>query len=181
MVRFESFSLTGRVDRLNGPSGMLGRRCGRLRYVRRGVARESLILTPGDLVSSRFESFRLAACVARCVPPSCLMPLPSIWRSRSPSCSLGLVFRHGAFVSGLLASMAYPIAFGAVNIDWQFRSPSILLRSSSTSLGSSDPLSRRSVSVSSARSFLLGRPWSLWRSGSRVPPSKVIFGSADLE
>ena len=67
-------SSTGRVDSLNGPSGTLGSRCGRLRYVRRGVAHELLILTGltlGDLVSTR---------VARGVPPSCPTPSPSIWR-----------------------------------------------------------------------------------------------------
>ena len=53
-----------RDDSLNGPSGTLRRRCGRLSYVHRGAACELLILTPGDLSSSRFNSRRalLVAC-----------------------------------------------------------------------------------------------------------------------
>ena len=117
-VCFESSSSTGRVDSLNMPYGTLGRWCGHLRYVRRGIARKLLILTL-QLVTSF-----CGACRSLCHPCP-LAPHPFQRRHHL----FGVLNCH-ALLAWFWAYLHHWRHLALSTLIWWFHSPSMLLRCS---------------------------------------------------
>ena len=169
---------------------MVGRWCGRSRYVRRrALALLRLVLTrlvpASPSVSSRFGS-RRAALVAPPLPPllpSHLPPPTTSWRlqsrsmspiaSCSPNWPPGRITRPGAFVSTSSPLPSRPRPFPScpapLTTSWPSESTSTPLDASCSSGRPPGLVSRRSTFVSTTP---VGRSWTLW-----TPPCTSVSPS----